>query len=136
MKSRKSKEYLNWKSVKGYNGHYEVSSSGEVRSVDKYVSNNGGVQKRQGNLRKPKTQSLGYLQVDLYRNGRGKKKYIRRLVAESFIPNTSNHPDVNHIDGDKSNNDVSNLEWTSRKENHAHAIKHGLIIRDYLGRFK
>lgn len=69
----------------------------------------------------------GYLYVKLYKNGKGTKKRIHRLVAETFIPNPDNKPTVNHIDGDKLNNHYLNLEWATRSEQIKHAIKTGLF---------
>ena len=78
---------------------------------------------------------IGYLQVKIEVDRQSKRYYVHRLVAETFIPNPNNYPDVNHIDGDKSNNDISNLEWCSRKDNIKHAINNNLINRDNQGRF-
>lgn len=68
----------------------------------------------------------GYAYINLRKNGETVRYYIHRLVAETFIPNPMNKPAVNHIDGDKLNNDVENLEWVTYSENSKHAIEHGL----------
>lgn len=72
---------------------------------------------------KPKHNTGGYCYVKL----KGKNYYIHRLVATKYIPNPDNKPQVNHIDGNKDNNHVNNLEWTTAKENKAHAINHDLV---------
>lgn len=94
-----------WKDVKGYEGLYKVSNFGNVYSVksDKHL--------------KPRNNRNGYLQVLLYINGKGKELKVHRIVAEAFISNPCNKQQVNHIDEDKSNNEVRNLEWVTSKEN-------------------
>lgn len=94
---------MEWKKIKGFE-NYEVSNEGEVRNVK-----NGYILKQEDNG--------GYLRVTLYVNGKHTHKKIHRLVAEVFIPNPENKPQVNHIDEDKTNNCVENLEWASAKEN-------------------
>ena len=68
----------------------------------------------------------GYFGMNLYSNGRGYPKRVHRLVAETFIPNPENKPEVNHKDGNKQNNSVDNLEWVTRSENMLHAYSTGL----------
>ena len=102
-----------WKDIKGYEGLYKISSKGKVFSI-----------RRNKNI-KPYKVSNGYLAIEL-NNGKPKKFLIHRLVALEFIENKLNKKEVNHIDGDKLNNDVSNLEWCSSKENSIHAIKNNL----------
>ena len=75
---------------------------------------------------KPHLDKYGYLRINLYNNGINKKVYIHRLVALTFIPNPDNKPQVNHIDGNKQNNNISNLEWCTISENAKHAFKIGL----------
>ena len=103
-----------WKSIPGYEGLYEVSSYGRVRSLDRYDSRNC---LRSGCILKQKNNGNGYLICSLSKNGIVKNKYIHRLVAEAFIPNPSNIKDVNHKDEDKTNNIVDNLEWCDHKYN-------------------
>ena len=104
-----------WRPIVGYEGLYEVSSYGRVRSVDRYDNRNC--------VRKSKVLSLlkkseyGYIQVNLSYNGKLYKKYVHRLVAQAFIPNPDNLPEVNHIDEDKTNNRVDNLEFCDHKYN-------------------
>lgn len=73
----------------------------------------------------------GYMYVDLYSNGKCKRKYVHRLVAETFIPNTKNKPYINHIDGNPRNNNVDNLEWCTARENVEHASKVLGVMKSY-----
>ena len=92
-----------WKDIKGYEGTYQVSSYGRVRSK------NG--------IRKPQRDKYGYYQIGLHKNGNRKFFKVHRLVAQAFIPNINNFPQINHKDEDKSNNKVNNLEWCTNKYN-------------------
>lgn len=96
-----------WRSIAGYEGLYEVSNLGRVRSL-KFGKTK---------ILKPGSAGKGYLFVNLYRDGIRKTALVHRLVAEVFIPNTLNLKTVNHIDEDKTNNDVLNLEWMTSKDN-------------------
>lgn len=107
-----------WKPIRGYEGFYEVSSLGNVRSL-KRATTNGKVLK-QG--RRPNE----YLKVTLCKNNNHKTRAVHRLVAEAFIPNPNNLPEVNHKDGNKRNNSVENLEWVTREENVWHSMEVGL----------
>ena len=95
-----------WKPIYGYEGLYEVSNFGRVKSV-KF---------KKSRLKTLYKNEKGYLYTYLYKNGVREKLRIHRLVALAFIPNPENKPTVNHIDEDKSNNKVSNLEWATYKE--------------------
>ena len=103
-----------WKDVKDYEGLYQVSTLGRVRSIDKYVNakirNIDKVLKR-GKILKPVYNKGGYLKVDLYKNGKGTGFLVHRLVAEAFISNPDNLPLINHKDEVKDNNYPYNLEW-------------------------
>lgn len=106
-----------WKVIPAFGGRYEASRTGEIRhSLNK-------------NIRKARRNRYGYLQLNFPRNdGTGKSDTIsiHRLIALTFIPNPNNYPDVNHIDGNKQNNSVENLEWCTCSENAKHAHKLGL----------
>lgn len=110
-----------WRWVPGYEGLYIVSDHGNVMSVprtvhgDRLVKNVAGVK-----LSKCK-HSSGYQQVVLYRNAHSDLALVHRIVAEAFIPNPDGKPCVNHINGDKTDNRVENLEWVTHKENSHHA---------------
>ena len=103
-----------WRDIKGYEGQYQVSNKGNVRSVARKDSIG---RKCGGRTLKPAYDKDGYLLVSLYKNGKAKKKRIHRLVIEAFVPNPNNLPDVNHLDEIKTNNELSNLEWCTRRYN-------------------
>ena len=99
-----------WRDIKGYEGKYMVSNLGRVKSLN--YSNTG----KEGILN-ARDNGKGYLRVILWKDGKDKKYRINRLVAQAFIPNPDNLPEVNHKDEDKTNNRVDNLEWCSRQYN-------------------
>ena len=116
-----------WKDVKGYEGAYQVSSFGRVRSLDRKVpSKYGRFRKVKGMILKLRTDKDGYYKVNLKKNQKGKSSRVHRLVAEAFINNPENKPQVNHINGVKSNNNILNLEWATLSENRRHAYQTGL----------
>jgi hypothetical protein len=110
-----------WKPIEGYEEDYLISNDGVVKSIKKFMK------KSSVDYLKPMLNNWGYYKVNL-RQGKHKRKNasIHRLVAESFIPNNKNKPCVNHIDGNKLNNHVSNLEWCTVLENSQHAWANNL----------
>ena len=104
-----------WKSIKGYEGEYEVSSHGRVRSLNRLTWNGVSHWLKEGRVLTPRKTKTGYLRVQL----NGRDYYIHRLVGETFIPNPDNKLTINHIDEDKSNNHVENLQWATQAENNA-----------------
>lgn len=116
-----------WKDIKEYEGLYQVSNLGRIKSLPKYrKAYNGGYITKERMLN-GYPNSTGYLRVFLKKNGREKKFFIHRLVAECFIENKDNKPEVNHIDSDFLNNNVNNLEWVNHQENMQHAWKSGRL---------
>ena len=114
----------NWKPVVGFEGYYEVSDMGRVRSVDRYV--NTGIRHsekvhRKGRVLIPHTKRKGYLAVDLSKGNIVKTILVHRIVATAFLPKGENDTQVNHINCNTSDNRVTNLEWCTGEENRAHA---------------
>ena len=109
-----------WKDIKSFEGLYQVSTLGRVRSLDKYIDvkirNVDKVLKR-GKILKPAYDKDGYLRVSLCKNGKRTNFYVHRLVAEAFIPNPLNLPVINHKDEVKDNNYPYNLEWCTDEYN-------------------
>ena len=99
----------------------------QILSHPKYtVTSDGRVINSKGEEKIPHIDKYGYLKTDLYKDGKRSTKRISRLVAEAFIPNPANKPEVNHKDGNKLNNNVDNLEWATKSENMLHAYRTGL----------
>jgi len=95
----------NWIDIKHFEGRYQVSDAGQVKSLINDI------------ILKPQSSYHKYLRVMLYLNGKGQWRYIHRLVAFPFVPNPDNKKEVGHLDYDKHNNASYNLKWTTRKEN-------------------
>lgn len=116
-----------WKPVQGYEGIYEVSNLGRVRSLDRVAENRWGTTRPiPGTMRTIAVKREGYCFVNLFRKSKGQPMYVHRLVALAFLPNPDNLPQVNHKDGDKSNNALTNLEWCTGSDNCYHAIHEGI----------
>ena len=111
-----------WKDIKGYEGLYQVSNFGRVKSLTRLSKQNHLLPERFLKT----NENDRYLRVDLWKDGKHKFYEVHRLVAAAFIANPENKPVVNHIDGDKHNNNVNNLEWCTVSENNKHAYKMGL----------
>lgn len=114
-----------WKAVVGFEGLYEVSSFGRIKSL-----------KRRGNwkehIMKTCVHKNGYERVELNKDGKPYYCLVHRLVATSFIPNPENKPEVNHKNGDKTDNKVDNLEWATKSENIKHAYNNRLVSEDVI----
>jgi hypothetical protein len=109
-----------WKDIEGYEGYYQVSNLGRVKSLDRVVSYKNGVQRLyRGHIIPQRKRRKGdnYLSVSLYKNGTYKTCVVHRLVATAFIPNPKEKPQVNHKDENPENNCVDNLEWVTAYEN-------------------
>ena len=125
MKANECK-YEVWKPIRNFN-NYEVSTFGRVRSIPRKVHTWNGERKVKGKILNTRLNK-GYLYVLMRdNNNKVRNMKVHRLVALSFIPNPHNYPQVNHKDGNKSNNNVDNLEWRTAKENTYHAVVTGLL---------
>lgn len=120
-----------WKDVPGYEGRYQVSNFGNVKTLTREVKEHRRSYIRQGKILNHYHDKDGYYKVKLY-NGDASftSPSVHRLVAETFIGNPDNLPEINHIDGDPSNNHVSNLEFCTKEHNVKHAYTTGLKKRE------
>jgi len=112
-----------WKDVEGYEGMYQVSDAGLVRSLDRLDSKGRRIK---GRVLKPSVNGPGYYSVVLSKEGKVCTKEVHRLVAENILGRPSVKREVNHKDGDKLNNNKDNLEWVDRGKNMRHAYEIGL----------
>lgn len=118
-----------WKPLKNYNGFYEISSEGRVRSVDRTITRSDGVNLFcKGIELKPTIDKYGYVRFSVSINKKKETLKMHREVAKVFIPNPEKKEQVNHINGIKHDNKVENLEWMTNQENQIHAIETGLKI--------
>lgn len=116
-----------WLPVYGYESLYEISSHGRIRSLDKsWVNDRGGICRKAGKVLTPDT-AHGYYHIKLWQSGRFKWFQIHQLVAIAFIPNPENKPHVNHLNSNRGDNMVDNLEWCTPKENLVHASRMGRL---------
>lgn len=123
-----------WREIKGYEGLYEISNTGKVRSKDRIVTGKNGVSKKNKGKELYFTISqvderghLSRARVQLWKENKSKLMLVHRLVAEAFIDNPEHKETVNHIDGNPLNNNVENLEWATYSENQKHAYETGLM---------
>lgn len=122
-----------WKDIKGYEGHYQVSDCGRVKSLARIVEKrNGYFGNKKENFLKPSKNRKGYLNVKLCKKTDGiyieKSVLIHRLIANEFLENPLNKPQVNHKNGIKDDNRADNLEWATGSENVIHSLENKLKI--------
>lgn len=127
-----------WKTIEGYEGFYEVSDKGNVRSVKReFLGRNGVTKPVHEKLLKPnRTKSterhpIQRYAVELWRDNKRKRVLVHRLVAEAFVLNPDGKPQVNHKDGKPENNEADNLEWATNSENVKHAYDNQLRRKVY-----
>ena len=116
-----------WKDIKGYEGMYQVSTQGNLKSLDRIVNHPKSIKLTlKGGVIKSSVNGSGYKIVQLNKNGKGVIYLVHRLVSGAYLNNPDNKPQVNHIDGNKANNLLENLEWVTRSENMIHAYENNL----------
>lgn len=124
-----------WKDIKGYEGFYQISSFGNARSLTRTVDHNWMRSiELEGQALSPTTTEFGYLILGLSKKGKMRTIFVHRLVAMNFISNPDKKRSVNHKDGDKTNNNVDNLEWVTHSENMKHAYANGIRKAPYQGK--
>lgn len=129
-----------WKDIKNYEGLYQVSNFGRIKSLQRefYNKNQYGINSKRKTREIIKKQCLtqfGYNSIGLSKNGVEQKFQVHRIVAQAFIPNSENKPCVNHINCNKTDNRVENLEWCTYSENEKHAYKNNLHKKHMKGKF-
>lgn len=117
-----------WKDIPGFEGLYQASNTGKIKSLSRRVWNHQCFMVRKEYIIKDHLLPDGYIQIGLTKpNEKQTRYYIHRLIALAWIPNPNNKPFVNHLDGNKSNNSIENLEWCTKSENVKHAYRTGLM---------
>ena len=121
-----------WKDIKGYEGKYQVSSLGRIKSLYRW---NGKAFYSREHIIKSYINKNGYVYIALMKNNKNKNCRLHRLVAEAFLDNPNNYNDINHKDGNKENNNINNLEYCTKSYNMKHAFKNNLWKSPNSGRF-
>ena len=103
-----------WKDISEFSGYYQVSNCGRVRRIADYSNQSKSWKLKEPKILKPRLHSNGYLRVMLSINGKHYDRYIHRLEAKEFLDNPNDYNEINHIDGDKTNNQLKNIEWCNR----------------------
>lgn len=113
-----------WKDIQGYEGLYQVSDRGEVKSLPRTIERRGNSPMRlRERILRPRINRKGYATVGLCKECEMWNRTVHRIVAQAFIPNPNNLPEINHINGIKTDNRVENLEWVTTKDNVKHSIE-------------
>ena len=115
-----------WRDIAGYDNMYQVSNLGRIKSLPRKMKASIGFASVRGRIMKPAIDSKGYLRCALSKDNVLRTFKVHRLVAAAFIPNPNNYPQINHINGDKRDNRVENLEWCNNSMNQIHAYRLGL----------
>lgn len=126
-----------WKDIERYEDKYQISNKGNVKVIKKWIGNKYcSKYKKCDKIIHPVKDSAGYYCVSLWKKSKSKTHRIHVEVAKAFIPNPNNYPVINHIDGNKTNNYVNNLEWCTYKHNSQEAMELGLLKPNYIGIMK
>lgn len=112
-----------WKDVVGYEGYYQVSNLGRIKSLERRINSSVGTRVVKPQYKKYFINDKGYYTVNLSLKGKNKTISVHRIVSKAFIPNPENKPAVNHKDMNKLNNSLENLEWVTYQENTNHALE-------------
>lgn len=123
-----------WRDIDGFEGMYQVSDLGRVRSLERTVKmvryGKEYDMHHKGRILKTIVMKDGYESIQIFKDSKHHTYKVHRLVAKAFLPNPDNLPEVNHKDGNKCNNTSENLEWCTRGHNIRHAFKNGLIDKN------
>lgn len=120
-----------WKDIPNYEGLYQASNLGRIKGLRRYKQNHSKLQLVEEKIIKQYVNKHnGYVYAVLCKDGKEKNCRVHKLIATAFIPNPENKKTINHIDGNKANNRVDNLEWATNQENIMHAIETGLASTD------
>lgn len=109
-----------WRDIQGYEGHYQASTHGQVRSLQRLVAKPNGKHACKALIKKPQPHNKGYMTLHLYLGTKRQKVFVHRVIAMTFLPNPQALPIVNHKDRDRTNNRLENLEWCDESENQLH----------------
>jgi len=117
-----------WKDIPNYEGLYQVSNLGRVKSLDRFVNSKHNYQRIKGKILKLRVSNQGYIQAFLSKDGHVKGFLVHRLVGFCFFDKREYNQCINHIDSDRTNNNLNNLEWVTYSENRAHGVKDGNVF--------